>query len=206
LKGINLSIENMGPRELQAYNFYDGKPISFEFESGITVEGLNVTGMRNLSGKLMLIQFTDCAVTYKDEVLFSPEMGDFDMAVGKEIVSAFAGAADYRSYHVLSHKVSNTETVQPQHSEEEIELNKLYRTVREIREQAAVNDPSELKDLFNTLRKDFPSDWLLPLEICELVSSDDEDFSEEIKKYLNELKNNRTEVAHLIQNGLSLIN
>ncbi len=61
LKGINLSIENMGPRDLQAYNFYDGKPISFEFESGITVNGLNVTGMRNLSGKLMLIQFTDCA-------------------------------------------------------------------------------------------------------------------------------------------------
>ncbi|HBC04737.1 MAG TPA: aromatic amino acid hydroxylase, partial [Aequorivita sp.] len=58
LKGINLAIENMGPRDLQAYNFYDGKPIEFEFESGITVAGLNVTGIRNLRGELMLIQFT----------------------------------------------------------------------------------------------------------------------------------------------------
>jgi len=82
LKGINLAIENMGPRELQAYNFYDGEPIAFEFESGITVEGLNITGMRNLRGELMLIQFTDCTVTHKGEILFSPEMGDFDMAVG----------------------------------------------------------------------------------------------------------------------------
>ena len=39
LKKINLAIENMGPRDLQAYNFYDSKPIAFEFESGITVEG-----------------------------------------------------------------------------------------------------------------------------------------------------------------------
>jgi phenylalanine-4-hydroxylase len=206
LKGINLSIENMGPRDLQAYNFYDGKPISFEFESGITVEGLNVTGMRNLSGKLMLIQFTDCALTYKDEVLYSPEMGDFDMAVGKEIISAFAGAADYLSYDVLSHKVSNTETVRPQHSEEEKELNTLYRAVRELREQDSIEDPSELKEVFNTLKKEFPSDWLLPLEIYELVSGTHEDFSEEIKKYLNELKNKRTDVAHLIENGMSLIN
>ena len=90
LKGINLAIENMGPRDLQAYNFYDGKPIEFEFESGITVAGLNVTGIRNLRGELMLIQFTDCTVKYKNEVLFSPEMGDFDMAVGKEIVSALS--------------------------------------------------------------------------------------------------------------------
>ncbi|NND88925.1 MAG: aromatic amino acid hydroxylase, partial [Flavobacteriaceae bacterium] len=93
LKGINLAIENMGPRDLQAYNFYDGKPIAFEFESGITVKGMNVTGMRNLQGELMLIQFTDCTVCYKDEVLFAPSDGDFDMAVGKEIISAFAGAA-----------------------------------------------------------------------------------------------------------------
>jgi phenylalanine-4-hydroxylase len=205
LKGINLSIENMGPRDLQAYNFYDGKPISFEFESGITVNGLNVTGMRNLSGKLMLIQFTGCMVKYKDEVLFSPEMGDFDMAVGKEIVSAFAGAADYRSYKVLAHKVSDTETVRPQRSEEEKELNRLYQKVRDIRERDAAVNASELTTVFNQLRHNFPKDWLLPLEICELVHGQADTFSDEILKYLNDLKNKQPAVAHLIDNGLSLI-
>ena len=121
LKGINLSIENMGPRDLQAYNFYDGKPISFEFESGITVEGLNVTGMRNLNGKLMLIQFTDCTVMYKDEVLFSPDMGDFDMALGQEILSAFAGAADYVSFKLEEHVVSST-TLKSTYSDAEKKL------------------------------------------------------------------------------------
>ncbi|MEE2802244.1 MAG: aromatic amino acid hydroxylase, partial [Bacteroidota bacterium] len=52
LKGISLAIEDMGPRDLQAYNFYDNERIEFTYESGIHVEGLNVTGMRNLNGKL----------------------------------------------------------------------------------------------------------------------------------------------------------
>ena len=77
LKGINLAIENMGPRDLQAYNFYDGKQIAFEFESGITVEGLNVTGIRNLGGELMLIQFTNCTVTYKNEAIIHTRNGRF---------------------------------------------------------------------------------------------------------------------------------
>ena len=95
LKGINLAIEDMGPRDLQAYNFYDGKRISFEYESGIVVEGLNITGIRNIHGKLILIQFEDCTVTYKNKILFKPEYGTFDLAVGSSIVSAYAGSADF---------------------------------------------------------------------------------------------------------------
>ncbi len=205
LKGINLSIENMGPRDLQAYNFYDGKPISFEFESGITVDGLNVTGMRNLSGKLMLIQFTDCTVRYRDEILFSPEMGDFDMAVGKEIVSAFAGAADYRSYDVLAHTLSGTETVRVSLSEVEKKRNQLYQKVRDLRESNAIDLPA-LTSVFNILSQEFPEDWLLSLEILELTRGKDDSFSEKIIEHLTTVKKNRPEVAHLVDNGLSLLN
>ena len=134
LKGINLAIEDMGPRDLLAYNFYDGKPIAFEFESGITVKGLNITGIRNRNGKLMLIQFTNCWVKYGDEILFSPNMGTFDMAVGKEIVSAFAGMADYRSYPILQ-KPSIIKTKRNKISKKEIGLNALYKAIRDFREQ-----------------------------------------------------------------------
>jgi len=196
LKGINLAIENMGPRDLQAYNFYDGKEIAFEFESGITVKGLNVTGIRNLRGELMLIQFTECTVTYKNEVLFSPEMGDFDMAVGKEIVSAFTGAADYNSFPITQ-KPSETKTIKVTISESEKTLNKLYASVREIRE----NDSSKesLQKTFELLKRDFPTDWLLPLEIYELTKD------KEVLEYLNQLNVTRPEVAHLIEGGVDLI-
>ena len=203
LKGINLAIENMGPRDLQAYNFYDGKPIAFEFESGITVQGLNVTGMRNLRGELMLIQFTDCTVKYKNEILFSPEMGDFDMAVGKEIVSAFAGAADYHSFNLVNH-VSSTETIRVELSEKEMELNLLYKNVRKIRNSKEI-DSEELKSIFGILTKNHSNDWLLPLEIYELVSEIGSVFSEDVLKHLLNLKQQRPKVAHLIEGGLKLI-
>jgi phenylalanine-4-hydroxylase len=197
LKGINLAIENMGPRDLQAYNFYDGKEISFEFESGITVKGLNVTGIRNLRGELMLIQFTGCTVTYKNELLFSPEMGGFDMAVGKEIVSAFTGAADYNSFPIIL-KPSETKTIQKTISKKETELNKLYNSVRTIRKNKASYDA--LITIFEALKRDYPSDWLLSIEIYELTKE------EIVLQHLISLKNTRPKIAHLIDNGIDLIN
>ncbi|WP_432412740.1 aromatic amino acid hydroxylase [Rasiella sp. SM2506] len=211
LKGINLAIENMGPRDLAAYNFYDGKPIEFEFDSGIHVKGMNVTGMRNLKGELMLIQFTDCTVTYKDEVLFTPADGDFDMAVGKEIVSAFAGAADYLSFDLVEHELSTLGDV-VEMSDEEKELNGLYAEVRIIRENNAGVDPlsppaadssplkrEQLIGIFKKISKNYPNDWLLPLEIYELTRTS------EILDYLKELQKRRPEIAHLIEAGLGLI-
>jgi phenylalanine-4-hydroxylase len=205
LKGINLAIENMGPRDLAAYDFYDGKPIEFEFESGISVKGMNVTGIRNLKGELMLIQFTDCTVTYKNELLFSPEDGDFDMAVGKEIVSAFAGAADYLSFEVDEHELSKTEKAPMTGVEKE--LNELYRHVRELRKAPlshSTNDSSpkieeHLIGIFKKVSSKFSKDWLLPLEVYELTKDND------VLRHLHKLKTTRPKVAHLIDDGLLLI-
>src|SRR5690606_40622707 len=39
LKGINLAIEDMSPRDLMAYDIYEGKKVTLEFEGDITVSG-----------------------------------------------------------------------------------------------------------------------------------------------------------------------
>ncbi len=197
LKGINLSIENMGPRDLKAYDFYDGKPISFEYESGITVSGLNVTGMRNLGGQLMLIQFTDCTVTYGDKILHAPSMGDFDLVIGSQIVSAFAGAADFLSFDLITH-VAETNTVRPTLSEKEDKLNTLYQQVRLQRESNQIDKEALLK-VFTSLQNDYPQDWLCALEIYELTKDT------AVLAHLREVQNRREQVAHLITNGLELI-
>ena len=203
LKGINLAIENMGPRDLQAYNFYDGKHIQFEFESGITVEGMNVTGIRNLKSELMLIQFTDCTVKYKDEVLFSPEDGDFDFAVGKDIVSAFAGMADYRSFNVNTHNPSTTTTIKTERSAKQKELIELYEAIRNYRNGETTKFSPDA--VFDILKKHHNEDWLLPLEIYELEVERNTTLSKEVFRYLNELKERRPEVSHLIEGGLELL-
>lgn len=197
LKGINLSIENMGPRDLKAYDFYDGKPISFEYESGITVSGLNVTGMRNLGGQLMLIQFTDCTVTYGDKILHDPSMGDFDLVIGSQIVSAFAGAADFLSFDLITH-VAETNTVKPTLSEKEDTLNRLYQQVRLQRESNQI-DKEALLEVFASLQKNYSQDWLCALEIYELTKDT------AVLTHLKEVQKRKEKVAHLITNGLELI-
>ena len=84
----------MSPKDLEAYGIIEGKSIDLNFEGGVLVSGKIITGKRDVQGKIQLMSFSDCTVTYKEEILFKPEWGIYDMAVGKEVVSVFAGPAD----------------------------------------------------------------------------------------------------------------
>lgn len=200
LKNINLAIEDMGPVDLKAYNFYDGKHLSFEFESGVKVEGLNITGIRSLQGKLLLIQLKDCTVSYKNEKLFTPEDGVYNMVVGKDIVSAFAGSADSSSFPNLYSK-SSTLTVKKERSGSLSTLEKHYQSVREYRENNS-DDANFLKDLFHELESDHPEEWLLMLEILEV--STEETLNQLIRDHLNELAIESPKLKSLIEDGLEL--
>lgn len=201
LKNINLAIEDMGPVDLKAYNFYDGKWLSFEFESGIKVKGLNITGIRNLQGKLMLIQLKDATVTYKDEVLFKPEYGTFDMVVGKKIVSAFAGTADYNSFPNL-YNVSKTLTIKPKKTESLTDLESHYQKVREMRSNNTI-DIKTLQDIFNKIKSAYAREWLLPLEILEITK--DPSLASEISGYLEKLAVDSPSLKTLILEGMQML-
>lgn len=201
LKSINLAIEDMGPVDLKAYNFYDGQELSFEFESGIKVVGLNVTGIRNVQGKLMVIQLANCTVTYGEEVLFKPEWGVFDMAVGKEILSAYAGAADYLSFPNL-YQVSKTTTIKQAKTTERLRLEYLYSQVRDMRTSAEVSD-RVLANIFAEIKTEHPGDWLLSVEILELCS--DVELRIQINEHLSHLAQTNLRIAHLIEDGVQLI-
>ncbi len=113
--------------------FTKEKQVNFEFEGGIEVKGEIITGTRNLQGKVILISLKNCTVTYKEELLFKPEWGNYDMAVGKEIISAFAGPADAKSFDMITHKPSST-TIKSKKTPEREELESLYESVRNIRQ------------------------------------------------------------------------
>ncbi|WP_109433881.1 aromatic amino acid hydroxylase [Aquimarina sp. AU119] len=203
LKGINLAIENMSPRDLKAYNFYDGEYIEFEFESGITVAGNNITGMRNIKGELILIQFSECTIKYKGEYLFRPDWGTFDLAVGNEIVSAFSGPADDHSFDLVTHKASSIPTKRT-YSQAQTELHSLYQSVKNIRE--GKNTRFSLEAVFEILEKDHSNDWLLPLEIYELIYEKDAKFAAQTLKHLEAIKSKKPNISHLIDSGLEIIN
>ena len=131
-------------------------------------------------------------------------MGDFDMAVGKEIVSAFAGAADAYSFDVAIHRPSDTLTIKTELSEAEKELNELYQKVRDFRELKS--DSHELlKDILAVIKANHTNDWLLPLEIYELSVTKDTDLAEEALLHLQQVKSEMPGITHLVDNGLELI-
>ncbi|RBW55244.1 aromatic amino acid hydroxylase [Tenacibaculum sp. E3R01] len=203
LKGINIPIENMSPRDLEAYGIYEGKQVSLEFEGGVKVEGEVITGTRELRGRILLISFKNCTVTYGEKVLFHPDWGIYDMAVGVEVVSAYAGPADVNSFEDLG-KVSETKTHKITYSESDEKLYSLYDSVREMRENGTVSEV-KIKDIFEQLESQFKNDWLLPLELLELAFDKEYSIKSSIKEYLKKLKGNKS-YKTLIENGLFLLN
>ncbi len=202
LKGINLAIEDMFPKDLEVYGIYEGKKTTLLFEGNIKVEGEVITGKRDLKGKIMLISFKNCTVTHNNTMLFKPEWGIYDMAVGKEIISAFSGPASVSSFKNIG-KVSEEKTHKIEYSPKELKLHKLYKTVAEIRrDRIAIIEKLAL--IFINLEKNYPSDWLLTLEIYELVYNSNTDFELKIKNYLTQLKQIK-KYSQLIDNGLNLI-
>lgn len=203
LKGFNLAIEDMSPKDLQAYSIVENETVKLEFEGNIIVEGEIITGSRNLHGEIILISFRNCTVTHGETILFQPEWGNYDMAIGKKVISAFSGPADVNSFDLIN-IVPSTKTIKAKHTEERDELENLYALVREIRKNKS--SKSELKSVFEKLKNSHSNDWLLSVEIVELLNnSDEKQLLQEVLVHLDQLKEKRPEVGHLISGGLDLI-
>jgi phenylalanine-4-hydroxylase len=203
LKGINLAIEDMSPRDLKAYNIYEGETISLEFEGDIKVNGEIITGTRNIMGKIILITISNCTVTYGKEVLFKPDSGLYHMAVGERVISAFNGPADLSSFDLISHKVSSS-TIKPKKSEARKKLEQYYGQIRHFRE--GINTTISRNKVFKEICEKYPKDWLLSIELYELARSNGDDgFAQQIHSHLETVKRNNPKVGHLIDDGISLV-
>lgn len=204
LKGINLAIENMGPRDLKAYKIYEGETVSLEFEGGIQVSGQIITGTRNLQGAILLITFKNCNVTYKGTIIFTSPSELYSVAVGKEVVSAFNGPADLKSFDLVSHTLSSKGS-KPQTSKKRKSLERYYEQIRHFRE--GKNTTISRNKVFRELKENHPKDWLLPVELYELAKNNgDEGFAMEIEVHLEKIKRDYPKVGHLIDDGLALVN
>ena len=202
LEGVNLAIEDMSPKDLVAYGIVEGKHIELNFEGGVRVVGKIITGKRDLQGKILLISFKDCKVTYNDEVLFKPDWGIYDMAVGKKIVSVFSGPASDESFDEI-HTISKVKTKKIKYSLKEKELFKLYKKVRNIRENKKTNFKS-LANVFSEVRSKYKNEWLILIEIYEIIHDLKCNFKEELYDYLIKMSK-EDNYSDLINNGLKLI-
>jgi len=201
LKGINISIEDMSPRDLEAYGIYEGKETTLVFVGGVKVVGEVITGTRDLQGKIQLISFKNCTVTFEDEILFDPSWGVYDMAVGVEVVSAYSGPASVNSFEEVN-KVSETKTHKIKYTEKQISLYHLYRQLRTLREAAKVTE-KVVEIMYAKLVANYPTDWLLMLELYEVSVKNNFSIQKILLKELDKLKCNKSYTT-LIEKGIAL--
>ena len=202
LEGINMSIENMSPKDLKEYGIIEGKKTTLNFESGVKVKGEIITGKRDLQGKIILISFKECTVTFLNQILFKPSLGIYDMVVGESIKSAFAGPASPDSFDDV-YSISDKKTAKIVYSKSEEYLHVLYEKVRALRANKSL-DEEIMSQIFVEVETKYPKEWLILLELFELSYRKKIDLAEKIHLQLSKLKENK-DLEQLICDGLDLI-
>lgn len=208
LAGESTPLELFTDDKLVDYGIVLDETVRLSFASGVSVEG-KVSYLRRENGMLVLIGIDECTVTIGDKTLFRSEWGTYDMAVGNSIVSVFAGAADRESFATGTHQPSALIAKRPNYTEEQKRLHQLYRTVRKVREQSFEPGEAELmlSETLTELTAHYPADWLIRLEILELLFDRGllSEVQANLQQQLTQLAKEKAENASLIHNGLALL-
>jgi len=181
----------------------EGRVAKLEFESGVMVEG-QIEKLTRRDGKLLLITFSQCTVKLGGKILFDPAWGAYDMAVGDEIVSVFNGAADNDAYNQVA-LVPKERTIKVPSDDKRRKLESLYQQVRDIRTRKTGYD--RLGEIWETQQADHPNDWLLSMEIFEILDElgKQKELKEKVAKFLQARKAADKDIATLVEWGFRLV-
>jgi len=208
LAGETTPLEQFSDEQLAAYGLVTGQAATLTFASGVQVAG-TVNYIRREKGKIVLIGFTDCTVTYGEKTLFQPEWGMYDMAVGEKIVSVFAGAADREKFAVGTHKPSAIVAKRPNYTEKQMALHAIYEEVRKLREEIPEEQLllASINRLETHLDQEYAGDWLIRLELLEILQDRglQPEKQAKLRQQLQQLGEEQPENKQLIENGLALL-
>ncbi|MFN7249635.1 MAG: aromatic amino acid hydroxylase [Anaerobacillus sp.] len=202
LKGNPDPLEKYTDLQLTEAGIVTGQECALSFESGVQVKGTVKTILKQ-DDLIQLITFENCLVTYKDEILFDPEWGLYDMAVGASIPSVYGGAADGEAYYTIDEAQEHNAT----NANEPSPLDSLYQQVRDFRETKQKDSPALLQLVAEQLSQNYPHDWLLRLEIVELLNKYKwlPELEADLRNDLQQLQTSNNELNSLIQRGLQII-
>ncbi len=181
----------------------EGQRARLQFESGVTVEG-KIEKVLRRADRIQLITFSNCTAKLGDRILFDPAWGTYDMAVGEKIVSVFNGAADKDAYNQVA-LVPKERTIKCPSDARRKKLESLYQQVRDIRTHKTGYE--RLGEIWETQQAEHPNDWLLSMEIFEILDELDEQkpLKEKIAQFLSARKATNKEIATLIEWGFRLV-
>jgi phenylalanine-4-hydroxylase len=181
----------------------EGEQATIEFENGVLVKG-RVKQLVRHENQLLLVTFMDCTVTLGDRLLFDPAWGEYDLAVGNSIPSVFNGAADKDAFLEVA-LVPKERTIKVPSDANRRKLENLYQQVRDIRARKAGYE--RLGEIWETQQAEHPSDWLLSMEIFEILDETDQQpaLKARVQNFLEEKKASTKDLTTLISWGFRLV-
>jgi len=203
-RGTSVAPENLTNDQLGSIGIAEGATTRIEFEnSGVVVNG-KVEKIHRCGEKLCLITFSNCTVKQGDKVLFDPAWGEYDMAVGERITSVFNGAADKDAYLDVA-LVPKERTIKVPSDEERRKLENLYQQVRDIRDNKKGYE--RLGEIWETQQAEHPNDWLLSMEIFELLDETGEQapLKERVATFLRKVASTDADKKTLVDWGFRLV-
>ena len=177
------------------------------YDSGIIIKGHLFDIVEDGGGNIIILSFKNCSVilpssTSDNIILFDPCWGVFDLVIGQKITSAYPSPADRESFPIEKIELTS-HTIHPTISDEEKRLQSLYDSIRKMRD-GNVNLDS-IATILNALISEFKDDWLLTLEICELVKYKNDKLYDLSYSHLMSILEKHPEHKKLISDGLRVI-
>jgi phenylalanine-4-hydroxylase len=197
-----LPLEDMSAEVLRRNGIEQGKHATLDFEHGTQVEGIVREMVRGRTGKNLVLELHNATIRHNGKILITSP--SYSMAIGAKIISAFAGPADVEAFqptamvpHEKMHKIH--------YDADDLKLHELYRTVRQARSNQHLI--AQLPTVWRNVVNDFPNDWLLSLEILEILQLhlEYQQLCRNIRAYLEEKRVHQPHLEKLITNGLKLL-
>lgn len=198
-------LEDLSDQEIEEFKNTGTDLSEFYFESGIVLKGV-LRQLIKKNYKTIAIIFSNCrvydSITGHD---FYNEPEDFILTVGANVTSVFCGAADKDAYNQEAFISKKTTPNFVEYSAEIIQLHQLYDQIARLRKVGGSD--LEIKKIWETLKSNYPEDWLASMELYEYLITEDKlpAISSEIKNSLEKTAIADPHLEKLVQDGFRVI-
>lgn len=183
-----------------------GQVVHLDYVSGVTVSG-KVISLLKKDGKTLLISLKDAKAQFKDQILFQPEWGTYDIALGLVVSSVFGSSADREAYGEADDFIAR-KVPAIKYSKNELELHQQYQSVRDLREKNVQGTKLEMTliEILKIHDSQFVDDWLLRIEIYELLLKNkiSGELKNKLEDGLKKISDDSEKSKEVIRDGLHL--
>ena len=203
LSKMKLPIHKLENNDLSSMGIEKGKQATLQFLGGLIISG-SIKNILKLDGKPLIISLDNCSVMFNGKYLFRPEWGTYDLACGNKIISVFGGPADWSNYYNIKSEPNSATHQSSNITPENKQLNKLYIKVNKLKNNKSPNE--NYLPILNELYEHYPKEWLLCMEIYEIILLD-QSLNAEINYLRNYIKKfaRHSTLTYTINRGLKEI-